>query len=314
MSEEPTVVFFGTPEFAAFILEELVRKGVKVVAVVTNPEKEQGRGLKPRPSPVAMKATELGLQTLTPLKTRDPQFIEALRQIGADLFCVVAYKILPKEVFAMPRLGTFNIHTSLLPKYRGAAPMQWALINGEKETGITTFLLDEQIDTGRILLQERLSISEDETLGELHDEMMKLGASVALKTITGLGEGTLHPNTQEHGQATAAPKIKAEDCSIDFSKPAEQVHNHIRGISPFPGAVMTMPDGERLKIYQTHVTNINSTNAAGMLYRSASNKRLFVSTATTLLEIFVLQKEGKKKLSAEEFLRGSRLELPIVEV
>lgn len=210
----PRVVFFGTPEFAAYILEQLVRRGVNVVAVVTTPAKEQGRGLKTRPAALENKAVELGLPVLTPEKTRDPEFIESLRTYAADIFCVVAYKILPPEVFTMPRLGTFNIHTSLLPKYRGAAPMQWALMNGEIETGITTFLLDAKVDTGGILLQERVAITENETLGELHDDLMHLSAKLAFDTIVGLASGTLVPQPQENSSATLAPKILPEHCII----------------------------------------------------------------------------------------------------
>jgi methionyl-tRNA formyltransferase len=259
------------------------------------------------------KAKELGLPVLTPEKTRDPDFIEALKKIDADIFCVVAYKILPKEVFMMPRLGTFNIHTSLLPKYRGAAPMQRALMNGEKETGITTFLLDENIDTGGMLLQQKVTITEDETLGELHDDLMHLGTRIALETINGLADGSLTPKPQDNSLATPAPKITPEDCVIDFNKSADEVHNQIRGLSPFPGAVMTLPNGEKMKIYRTHIARAMQNIRAGEMQRSASNKQLYIGTATLPIEVFEVQREGKKKMSAEEFLRGVRLELPIVE-
>lgn len=305
------VVFFGTPEFAGYILEYLVKHGVNVVAVVTTPEKEQGRGLKTRPSALQNKAVELGLPVLAPILTRDPDFIDALREFDADIFCVVAYKILPNEVFTMPRLGTFNVHTSLLPKYRGAAPMQWALMNGEHETGITTFLLDSKIDTGGILLQERVAITEDETLGDLHDELMHLGAKIALETIQGLAAGTLSPKPQDSSLATPAPKILPEHCVINADRPAEQVHNQIRGLSPFPGAVMTIHDGERLKVYQTKIARNAKPIAAGTLVRDAANKRLFLGTRTQPLEILEVQREGKRRMSAEEFLRGVRFQLPV---
>lgn len=309
----PRVVFFGTPEFSAFILEHLVKSGVNVVAVVTTPEKEQGRGLKTRPSVLQDKAIELGLPVLAPTLTRDPEFIDALREFDADIFCVVAYKILPKDVFTMPRLGTFNVHTSLLPKYRGAAPMQWALINGETETGITTFLLDSKIDTGGILLQERVGITENETLGELHDELMHLGAKLALETITGLAAGTLTPRPQVDSLATPAPKILPEHCIIKFDRPAEAVHNQIRGLSPFPGAVTTIHDGERLKIFLTTVARGMKPLPAGVLHADASHKHLFVGTATDPLEVLEVQREGKRRMSAEEFLRGMRIPLPLVD-
>jgi methionyl-tRNA formyltransferase len=308
----PRVIFFGTPEFAAYILEHLVNSGVNVVAVVTTPEKEQGRGLKTRPAALQTKALDLGLPVLTPGKNRDPQFVEALRTYDADIFCVVAYKILPPEVFTMPRLGTFNVHTSLLPKYRGAAPMQWALMNGETETGVTTFLLDSKIDTGGILLQEKVSITENETLGELHDELMHLGATIALSTIAGLAAGSLIPKPQDNTAASPAPKILPEHCIIRFDRPVEQVHNQIRGLSPFPGAVMTIDDGERLKLFRTSIDRGGRSIVPSALARDATNKRLFVGTASLPLEVLEVQREGRRRMSAEEFLRGTRIEIPLM--
>ena len=309
-NEKPSglkIIFFGTPQFAAYILESLVAHGENIVCVVTTSEKEQGRGLKSRPAVLQEKAVELGIPFLAPQKVRDPEFIEQLRTFGADCFCVVAYKILPKEIYAMPKLGTFNVHTSLLPKYRGAAPMHRAIINGEHETGITTFLLDEQIDTGGILLQEKIPITENETVGELHDELMHLGAKLALQTLRGLSNGALHSQMQNTADATPAPKIFPEDCIINFNRPAEQVHNHIRGLSPSPGAVMIVPSGERIKIYRTTIEHSDWKLPPSAFGSSIDKRKLYIGTATLPIEILELQREGKKKMSAEEFLRGARI-------
>ncbi|HYM20770.1 MAG TPA: methionyl-tRNA formyltransferase [Candidatus Kapabacteria bacterium] len=307
MTRAPRVIFFGTPEFAAYILEYLAKNNVNVVAAVTTPEKAQGRGLKTRSSAMQDKAKELGLPVLAPEKIRDAEFIEALKKYDADIFCVVAYKILPKEVFTMPRLGTFNVHTSLLPKYRGAAPMQRALMNGETETGITTFLLDDKIDTGGILLQEKTAITEDETLGELHDDLMKLGATLALETIRGLAAGTLKPKPQDNTLATPAPKIMPEDCILDFNKPSEKVHNQIRSLSPVPGVTHKLISGEKIKIFRSRVVRNNPDlflEPGVVLF--ANFKNLYIGTLTEPIEILELQREGKKRMTAEEFLRGSK--------
>jgi len=304
---KPRIVFFGTPYFAAYILEYLHNADENIVAVVTTPEKEQGRGLKTRPSVMQKKAQELGIPVLAPEKLRDENFLAELKSYHADIFCVVAYKILPKEVFKMPRLGAFNIHTSLLPKYRGAAPMNWAIINGEKETGVTTFLLDERVDTGKILLQTTVPIGDDETVGELHDVLMKLGAELALKTIQGLASGTLTPLPQSNEEATPAPKIFPEDCILDFSKKAQEVHNKIRGLSPYPTAVTTLPNGERLKVFRSAIPNdIVEKYPEGKFSVALTHNRLFVGTATSAVEFLEVQRENKKRMSAEEFLRGAR--------
>jgi methionyl-tRNA formyltransferase len=314
---KPRVIFFGTPEFAGYILQYLVDNGVDVVCVVTVPPKEQGRGLKIRKTGTHEKADELGIPVLTPDKLRDESFVNALAAYNADIFCVVAYRILPKEVYTLPKLGAFNVHTSLLPKYRGAAPMQRALMNGETETGITTFLLEPTVDAGRILLQENVAITENEDLGELHDDLMKLGATLALKTIDGLGNNTLVPRVQNNAEATPAPKILPADTVIDFNRPAEAVHNQIRALSPMPGASMmlaelTMPDREKLKIYKASISTANHHDPPGVLLRDSHNKRLFVSTKTQPLEILEVQREGKRKMTAEEFLRGARFDIPIL--
>jgi methionyl-tRNA formyltransferase len=302
-TQNPRVLFFGTPEFASHILEHLLRNGVNVVGAVTTPDKPQGRGLKVRSSAVNEIAERHGIRVLTPSKLRDPDLPAELANFDADIFCVVAYKILPREIFSLPRLGSFNIHASLLPKYRGAAPINWAIIRGEKETGITTFLLDDKVDTGSMLLQERVEIGPDETASELHDKLMVLGADVGLRTIRGLADASLVPQPQADTEATAAPKIFPQDCVIEFSRPGVHVHDFVRGLSAYPGAT-TSAAGVKLKILRTARTKDTSSLLAGE-YLVLNNTKLFVGTLTAPLEILELQREGKKAMSAEEFLRGS---------
>ena len=301
------IVFFGTPAFAAYILEYLVKAGENIVAVVTTPEKQQGRGLKTQPMVMQEAAQKLSIPILAPEKLKDEKFLAELRELQADVFCVVAYKILPHEVFTMPGLGAFNIHTSLLPKYRGAAPMNWAIINGEKETGVTTFLLNDKVDTGNILLQREVQIDSNETVGELHDQLMNVGAELALETIRGLSNATLTPRPQSGVEATPAPKIFPEDCILDFTKSAEQVHNKIRGLSPYPTAVAVLPNNERLKVFRSSIPNDASIQLSPSEFRvSDDNKRLFVGTGTMPIELLELQRENKKRLTTEELLRGAR--------
>jgi len=301
------IVFFGTPAFAAYILEYLFNARESIVGVVTTPEKQQGRGLKTTPMVMQETAQKLNIPVLTPEKLRDEKFIADLREFNADIFCVVAYKILPREVFMMPKLGAFNVHTSLLPKYRGAAPMNWAILNGENETGVTTFLLDDKVDTGNILMQAPVPIGEDETVGELHDKLMHLGAKLALETIRGIASSTLTPRLQTSAEATPAPKIFPEDCILDFNKSAEQVHNKIRGLSPYPTAVAILRNKERLKVFLSAIPrDIHVALPAGKFEISQDKKRLFVGTVTVPVELLELQRENKKRMPTEEFLRGAR--------
>ncbi|HEY3876213.1 MAG TPA: methionyl-tRNA formyltransferase [Candidatus Kapabacteria bacterium] len=298
-------IFFGTPEFAAHILRELIAHGEQIVAVVTTPPKPSGRGMKMHASDVQQAANELGIPVLTPTKHRDPEFLAQLKAFDADVFVVVAYKILPEEVFTMPRFGTFNIHASLLPKFRGAAPINWAIMRGEQETGITTFLLQKKVDTGNILLAKSIPIGQDETAGELHDRLMLLGAELALETLQGLASDTLHPMPQPSDRATDAPKIFPQDCIVNFNQPRERVHNFIRGLSPYPGAVMEAHE-HRLKLLRSRMASEIPTGIpAGMIHSSEDRKRLFIGTETEAIEILELQREGKRAMSAEEFLRGA---------
>ncbi len=319
------IIFFGTPEFAAHILREFVRNGENVVAVVTLPDKLQGRGMKLKPSAVKERALELAIPVLTPEKHRDPDFLNMLRAFNADVFVVVAYKILPKEVYEIPRFGTFNIHASLLPKYRGAAPINWAILTGETRTGITTFLLDEKVDTGQMLLQEAIPIGPDETAGELHDRLMILGANVALHTLQGLASGSLRPVPQTNEGASPAPKLFPKDCEIDFQRPVLEVHNFIRGLS----FVIARTDAEaenalsesragaasgawttvgktKLKLLRTTLAeDVPENLKPGAWGISPNGKRLFVGAANRALEVLELQREGKRAMNADEFLRGN---------
>lgn len=301
------VVYFGTPEFAAYILREIIAAGENVVGVVTTPDKPKGRGLHQQSSAVSQVATEFGIPQLKPTKHRDPEFLEALRTLEADVFVVVAYKILPMEVIALPKRGAFNVHASLLPKYRGAAPINWAIMNGETETGITTFLLEQGVDTGKILLQERTHIGPNESAGELHDRLMKIGASVAKKTLLGLADRSLIPTAQSNEQATPAPKIFPKDCAINFNRPALEVHNFIRGLSPYPGATTTIGE-TRLKILNTQLSSEPPDDVPigqFIIQEEWHERSLLVRVDDGYLEILDLQREGKRAMSADEFLRGN---------
>lgn len=298
------IVFFGTPEFAAHILCDLIDRGENVIAVVTTPDKPQGRGRKLAPSAVSQTAKELAIPFLTPARHKDPNFLAALQALEADVFVVVAYKILPPEVFRMPRLGTFNIHASLLPKYRGAAPINWAIIRGETVTGLTTFLLDETIDTGAILLQEQMVIGPTETAGELHDRMMVRGAEIAQRTLVMLTKGDVPGRLQPEQASTTAPKIFPEDCKIDFQRSATEAMNFIRGLSPYPGAYAALPDGVRLKILRA-MPSTKDDLQPGEFSTSADHRKAFVGCAAGgSLEIIELQVPGKRPMTTEELLRG----------
>src|ERR1043165_9173853 len=243
------IVFMGTPEFAVASLDALVNKGYNIVGVITAPDKPAGRGMKLQESAVKKYAVEKGLRILQPEKLKNPQFLDELKSLNADLQVVVAFRMLPEVVWNMPALGTINVHASLLPQYRGAAPINWAIINGEKQTGITTFKLKHEIDTGDILLQETINIGEDETAGELHDRMKEIGAQLLVKTIKGIADGSLKETPQPPGDIKHAPKIFTETCHIKWNKSLNSIYNLIRGLSPYPGA-FTLLDEKVLKIFK----------------------------------------------------------------
>lgn len=300
------IVFMGTAEFGIPSLKLLLAHYYPIVSIVTAPDKPAGRGQKVRCSPVKEFALQNNLRIFQPEKLKDATFIEHLRSLEPDLFVVVAFRILPPEVFTIPKLGAFNLHASLLPKYRGAAPIQWAIINGERETGVTTFLLEETVDTGKIILQARLPIGENETAGELYTKLADIGAEITLHTVRLIEMGKAVPKPQDNSLATPAPKIFKEHCKIDWTKSAREIHNFIRGLSPKPGA-FTYYQGIQLKLYRSKIVDENTGNTPGMIRQV--DKKLIVETGSGLLEILELQQEGKNKLTAEEFLRGCRLKL-----
>lgn len=305
---DPRIIFMGTPEFAVASLEALVDAGCKVVAVVTAPDKPAGRGLRPSESAVKKFAVAKGIDILQPEKLKDPAFVDALRALKADLQVVVAFRMLPEVVWNMPPLGTVNLHGSLLPQYRGAAPIHWAVINGEKETGVTTFRLKHEIDTGNILLQESFPIGDDETTGEVHDRMKQIGAALLVKTVRGLADGSVHerPQAPEDGAPLKhAPKIFTETCQIHWSNPVDTLHNLVRGLSPFPGALTTL-DGKILKVFRSSKEHKAHHDTPGS-YRSDGKTFLKFACNNGYLHLLDLQLEGKKRMPVEDFLRGYRL-------
>lgn len=298
------IIFLGTPEFAVPSLDILFRHGYDMVGVITAPDKPGGR-LGVIQSAVKQYAVAQGLRVLQPEKLKNPEFLAELRSLRADLQVVVAFRMLPEVVWQMPPLGTLNLHGSLLPKYRGAAPINWAVINGEIETGATTFLLRHEIDTGDLLLQDRLPIGENDTAGEVHDHMMQMGADLVLRTVQALEQGTAQPQPQPAGVATHAPKLFTETCRIDFARPTVVVHNFVRGLSPYPGA-WTLLDGKTLKILRATKEEPRSGLPPGEFFSDGRNE-LKISTLDGFLQVQELQMEGKRRMTVREFLNGYRL-------
>ena len=298
----------GTPEFAVASLDALLQAGCNIIAVITAPDKPAGRGMKTTESPVKKYALEKGIKILQPEKLKNPAFLHELKSLHADLQIVVAFRMLPEAVWDMPPLGTINLHGSLLPQYRGAAPINWAVINGEKETGVTTFKLQHEIDTGNILMQERFPIGENETAGEVHDRMKIIGGQLLVKTIQSLADGSLKEISQStiSGPSSLkhAPKIFTETCKIDWDKPIEQIHNLIRGLSPFPGAFGYL-DNKMLKIFKSKKEYTQPKEAPGN-YITDKKTYLKFAAADGYIHIEELQLEGKKKMQVAEFLRGYR--------
>jgi methionyl-tRNA formyltransferase len=301
------IIFMGTPEFAVPSLKILLENQYDVVAVVTAPDKPRGRGQKLSSPPVKQFAAGHSLQLLQPVSLKDEGFIRRIMELSPDLIVVVAFRILPREVFEIPKLGSFNLHASLLPKYRGAAPINWAITKGEEETGVTTFFLQERVDTGNVILQARVKIGEDETAGELHDKLAEVGAEIVLQTVRLIELGKAHPRTQDEALATPAPKIFKEMCKVEWSKNARELHNFVRGLSPDPCA-FTFHNGRMLNIYRTKRTGIKVLHSNPGAILDPTDKELLVATADELLSLQELQLEGKKRMSAEEFLRGYKIE------
>ena len=299
------VVFMGTPDFAVASLDALLKAGFNVVGVVTAPDKPAGRGLKLTESAVKTYATNHNLPVLQPEKLKSPEFLNALADLAADIQVIVAFRMLPEVVWNMPPLGTINVHGSVLPKYRGAAPINWAVINGEKETGVTTFKLQHAIDTGNILLQKSFIIGDNETAGEVHDRMKLVGAELLVQTLTGIRENTIQEIPQPFaGNIPHAPKIFSETGRIDWNKNVDVVYNLIRGLSPSPGAY-TLLDGKTLKIFRAEKESGNDSEQPGKV-RTDEKTYLKFAAADGFIRVDELQLEGKKKMSVTEFLRGYR--------
>jgi len=294
----------GTPEFAVASLSKLVDAGCNIVGVITAPDKPAGRGMELQQSAVKKYAVEKGLNILQPEKLKNPEFIEQLKSLNADLQIVVAFRMLPEIVWNMPPMGTLNLHGSLLPQYRGAAPINWAIINGEAYTGVTTFKLKHEIDTGDILLNEKIIIEENETAGTLHDKMKEVGAAVLLQTVKGLAEESITEKPQDNFNIKHAPKIFTETCSIDWNKSANEINNLIRGLSPYPAA-FTHLDGKKLKIFTATIEKSTPTSSTGT-YETDGKHFLKFACNDGYICITDLQLEGKKRMKVEDFLRGYR--------
>lgn len=314
--KKPKIVFFGTPEFAVASLDRLVRDGADIAAVVTTPDKPAGRGHKMLHSAVKTYALEHNLPLLQPVNLKDPEFVESLRGIGADLFIVIAFRMLPEVVWGMPPLGTFNLHASLLPRYRGAAPINRAVMNGDTETGVTTFFLKHEIDTGDIIRQEKIEIGPDEDAGSVHDRLMALGAELTADTVGHITAGDLRPIPQDELAGkyapSPAPKIFKETCRIDWNRPAEELHNFVRGLAPYPAAWTEIHTGEGLltaaKIGRGRVAEGDSGALAPGEVGISGGRLLVGAGDGSAFEILELQPTGKRPMGASAWLRGLRLE------
>jgi len=308
MSKE-RIVFMGTPDFAVATLKALLDADANVVGVITAPDRPSGRGMKLQPSAVKQFAVENDLKVLQPTNLKSEAFLEELKSLESTLQVVVAFRMLPEVVWNMPEKGTFNLHASLLPHYRGAAPINWAVINGEKESGVTTFLLQHQIDTGNIIFQEKVAIEENETAGELHDKLMNVGAGLVVKTLEAIESGNAPsiPQNTIVGKLQEAPKIFKETCKIDWNKSAKDVFNHIRGLSPYPTAFTTLVCGNEeigLKIFRVRKAEKGKPEKGENGTIEVDNQRMFVKCADGWLEILELQMAGKKRMETKAFLLG----------
>ncbi|MDE6177331.1 MAG: methionyl-tRNA formyltransferase [Paramuribaculum sp.] len=317
------IVFLGNPEFAAESLSRIHAAGFNVAAVVTMPDKHAGRGHRLIESPVKQFAVANGIKTLQPEKLRDPGFIDELRAVDADIFVVIAFRMLPEVVWQMPRLGTFNLHASLLPRYRGAAPINRAVMNGDSETGVTTFFLKHEIDTGDIIDRRSISVGPDENVGSVHDRLMDLGADLTVKTLESIVDGTFTTTPQHelcgNEQPTPAPKIFKEDCRIDWNRTRREIHNHVRGLSPYPAAWTELFDGDTLvgqvKIFTTRVPEDENTTSDSTAIGKVEfdGSRMMVATSDGPIEVVELQLQGKQRMGVAEFMRGRRISTPRFE-
>ena len=315
MENNIRIAYFGTPEFAASQLEAILKAGYEVAVVVTMPDKPAGRGRQIQYSDVKKTALEHGLPLLQPEKLKDPLFLEQLASYQANLFVVVAFRMLPAVVWQMPELGTFNLHASLLPQYRGAAPINFAIINGETETGLTTFFLNEEIDMGAVIMREKVSIRPDETAGELHDELMVLGNKLVVETIKKVEQGTVEPLPQEklaEGQTLKpAPKISKEFCNIDWDQDRLTIYNHIRGLSPYPAAhtqlISEMGERIEMKVFSSEMEACHPDMPVGSVVTD-NKKFLKIAIKDGFIHLTQVQQAGKKAMPIADFLRGTRLD------
>ncbi|MDP1676545.1 MAG: methionyl-tRNA formyltransferase [Bacteroidota bacterium] len=300
------IIFMGTPDFAVPSLDILLKNNYTISAIVTAPDKPRGRGQQVSFTPVKEFAQKHSIPVLQPEQLKDESFISRISNLKPDLFIVVAFRILPKEVYTIPAKGSFNLHASLLPKYRGAAPINWAIINGEKESGVTTFFLQDKVDTGNIILQKRIPISDEMNAGELHDALSEIGANAVLETVRLIESGKVNPQQQDNTLSSPAPKIFKETCRINWKQNTDSIHNFVRGLSPYPAA-WTVHDDKQIKIFRSKNSEFriqnSESNVGGIV---VTQNKIIVNTSDGSIEILELQQEGKKRMSAEEFLRGYR--------
>jgi len=296
-------IFFGTPDFAIPSLDIINKSEHEVVAVVTAPDKQRGRGRKVSFTPIKQYAVDNKIPVLQPEKLKDPDFIDQLKSFNAELFVVVAFRILPTEVYSMPKYGSFNLHGSLLPKYRGAAPIQWAIINGDVETGVTTFFLKEKVDTGNMILQREISIGDDDNLESVHDNMSEVGAKTVLETVNQISIGKVVENEQDDSLASPAPKINKETCLLKWSDSASAIHNRVRGLSPFPGSYFMLNE-KQYKVYKSKIVEDQNLPIGKI---NQTKKEIYIGTGDGTIEILEIQPEGRKRMTTDEFLRGYSL-------
>jgi methionyl-tRNA formyltransferase len=304
--EKLRIVFMGTPEFAVGILDTIAEKGYEIAGVITAVDKPAGRGQKIKYSAVKEYALEKGLRLLQPVSLKDQKFLEELKSLNANLQVIVAFRMLPEVVWSMPKLGTFNLHASLLPHYRGAAPINWAIMNGETKTGVTTFFIDEKIDTGAMILKKEIKIGENENAGELHDRLMVLGSEAVAETLSRIESGNISATIQkEEGELKTAYKLNKDNCKIDWNKPGAEIHNHIRGLSPYPAAWCYFKDAGQewnVKIYESKIVEERHDLKNGTII--ATKKELKIVANDCMIQLLSLQFPGKKKMTAAELLNG----------
>ncbi len=310
MKKDLRIAFLGTPEFAVASLAELVKSGYHVAVVVTAPDRPAGRGRKMTASPVKQFAQKEGIPVLQPTNLKDPGFLQELNAFQANLLVVVAFRMLPEAVWKLPEYGTFNLHASLLPEYRGAAPINWAVIHGETKTGVTTFFIDEKIDTGHIILQRETAVGPEESAGDLHDRLMELGAALVVETVNLIESSDVRTRPQKHLDAgKSAPKLNPENTRISWDAPNRQVYNLIRGLSPYPGAWTMLENGEdplRVKVYASKPADRGACESPGVL--DQEGKRLYAACGDGWLELLEIQLPGKRRMSVGEVLNGLSLE------